>query len=62
MEKLLLSSGNQNWLEQGRVCHLSERDCSFRDVSKNIRRVIIPFMTDKLRDDMGRHKSRHGEI
>ncbi|CAG5086496.1 Biotin carboxylase [Parvicella tangerina] len=40
--------------QYGNVCHLSERDCSIqRRHQKLVEEVPSPFMTDKLRKDMG---------
>lgn len=40
--------------QYGNVCHLSERDCSIqRRHQKLVEEVPSPFMTDKLRDEMG---------
>lgn len=40
--------------QYGNVCHLSERDCSIqRRHQKLVEEVPSPFMTDKLRQDMG---------
>ena len=40
---------------KGRACHLSERDCSIqRRHQKLTEEVPSPFMTDKLRDEMGK--------
>tara|TARA_B100000579_G_C22803748_1_gene841352 strand:+ start:195 stop:1529 length:1335 start_codon:yes stop_codon:yes gene_type:complete len=47
---------------KGRVCHLSERDCSIqRRHQKLIEESPSPFMTDKLRDEMGRAAIKAGE-
>jgi acetyl-CoA carboxylase biotin carboxylase subunit len=40
---------------RGKACHLSERDCSIqRRHQKLTEETPSPFMTDKLRDDMGK--------
>ena len=40
--------------QYGKVCHLSERDCSIqRRHQKLVEEVPSPFMTDELRDKMG---------
>ena len=47
---------------KGRVCHLSERDCSIqRRHQKLLEESPSPFMTDKLRDDMGKAAIKAGE-
>jgi len=47
---------------KGKVCHLSERDCSIqRRHQKLIEESPSPFMTDKLRDEMGRAAIKAGE-
>ncbi len=41
--------------QYGKACHLSERDCSIqRRHQKLTEETPSPFMTDKLRDDMGK--------
>ncbi len=41
--------------QYGRACHLSERDCSIqRRHQKLVEETPSPFMTDKLRDKMGK--------
>ena len=47
---------------KGRVCHLSERDCSIqRRHQKLLEEAPSPFMTKKLRDDMGKAAIKAGE-
>ena len=47
---------------KGRVCHLSERDCSIqRRHQKLIEEAPSPFMTDKLRNEMGQAAIKAGE-
>ena len=47
---------------KGKVCHLSERDCSIqRRHQKLIEESPSPFMTDKLRDEMGQAAIKAGE-
>jgi len=46
----------------GKVCHLSERDCSIqRRNQKLVEETPSPFMTDKLRDEMGKAAIKAGE-
>ncbi len=46
----------------GKVVHLSERDCSIqRRHQKLVEECPSPFMTDKLRDEMGQAAIRAGE-
>jgi acetyl-CoA carboxylase biotin carboxylase subunit len=46
----------------GKVCHLSERDCSIqRRNQKLVEETPSPFMTDKLRDAMGKAAIKAGE-
>lgn len=48
--------------QYGRVCHLSERDCSIqRRHQKLVEETPSPFMTDKLRDKMGKAAIKAGE-
>ena len=47
----------------GKACHLSERDCSVqRRHQKLTEETPSPFMTDKLRDDMGRAAIKAAEF
>ena len=47
---------------KGRVCHLSERDCSIqRRHQKLLEEAPSPFMTDKLREAMGKAAIKAGE-
>jgi acetyl-CoA carboxylase biotin carboxylase subunit len=47
---------------KGRVCHLSERDCSIqRRHQKLLEESPSPFMTDKLREAMGNAAIKAGE-
>ncbi|KJD36671.1 acetyl-CoA carboxylase [Tamlana sedimentorum] len=47
---------------RGKACHLSERDCSVqRRHQKLTEETPSPFMTDKLRDDMGKAAVRAAE-
>jgi len=46
----------------GKVCHLSERDCSIqRRHQKLVEETPSPFMTDKLREEMGNAAIKAGE-
>ena len=46
----------------GKVCHLSERDCSIqRRHQKLVEETPSPFMTDKLREEMGQAAIKAGE-
>jgi len=46
----------------GKVCHLSERDCSIqRRHQKLVEETPSPFMTDKLREEMGDAAIKAGE-
>jgi acetyl-CoA carboxylase biotin carboxylase subunit len=46
----------------GKVCHLSERDCSIqRRNQKLVEETPSPFMTDKLREEMGNAAIKAGE-
>lgn len=46
----------------GKVCHLSERDCSIqRRNQKLVEETPSPFMTDKLREAMGQAAIKAGE-
>jgi len=46
----------------GKVCHLSERDCSIqRRNQKLVEETPSPFMTDKLREEMGKAAIKAGE-
>ena len=48
--------------QYGRVCHLSERDCSIqRRHQKLVEETPSPFMTDKLRKKMGEAAIKAGE-
>lgn len=48
--------------QYGKVCHLSERDCSIqRRHQKLVEETPSPFMTDKLREAMGQAAIRAGE-
>lgn len=48
--------------QYGEVCHLSERDCSIqRRHQKLVEETPSPFMTDKLRDKMGKAAIKAGE-
>lgn len=47
--------------QYGKVCHLSERDCSIqRRHQKLVEETPSPFMTDKLRDAMGKAAIKAG--
>jgi len=49
--------------QYGKACHLSERDCSIqRRHQKLTEETPSPFMTDKLRDDMGKAAVRAAEF
>ena len=49
--------------QYGKACHLSERDCSVqRRHQKLTEETPSPFMTDKLRDDMGKAAVRAAEF
>ncbi|MGP8214866.1 MAG: acetyl-CoA carboxylase biotin carboxylase subunit [Bacteroidia bacterium] len=48
--------------QYGEVCHLSERDCSIqRRHQKLVEETPSPFMTEKLRDKMGKAAIKAGE-
>jgi len=48
--------------QYGKVCHLSERDCSIqRRHQKLVEEVPSPFMTQKLRDRMGKAAIKAGK-
>ena len=48
--------------QYGKVCHLSERDCSIqRRHQKLVEETPSPFMTDKLREKMGKAAIKAGE-
>lgn len=49
--------------QYGKACHLSERDCSIqRRHQKLTEETPSPFMTDKLRDDMGKAAVKAAEF
>ncbi|MFC4095713.1 acetyl-CoA carboxylase biotin carboxylase subunit [Euzebyella saccharophila] len=49
--------------QYGKACHLSERDCSVqRRHQKLTEETPSPFMTDKLRDDMGKAAIKAAEF
>ncbi len=49
--------------QYGKACHLSERDCSIqRRHQKLTEETPSPFMTDKLRDDMGKAAIKAAEF
>ncbi|UII77699.1 acetyl-CoA carboxylase biotin carboxylase subunit [Flagellimonas sp. HMM57] len=49
--------------QYGKACHLSERDCSVqRRHQKLTEETPSPFMTDKLRDDMGKAAVKAAEF
>ena len=49
--------------QRGKACHLSERDCSVqRRHQKLTEETPSPFMTDKLREDMGKAAVRAAEF